>query len=49
MMPLPEPESDENEDEFIERCMEDDVMTEEFRNEEQRLAVCQVQWKESKK
>ena len=47
-MPLPRPRKDEKEDDFIERCMGDEVMTEEYPDESQRRAVCQTQWDESK-
>lgn len=39
-MPIPRPKTDENTEEFIERCMGDGKMVEEFPNEEQRYAVC---------
>jgi len=47
-MPLPEPRKGEKEDDFIDRCMGDEVMTEEYPDESQRRAVCQTQWDESK-
>jgi capsid assembly protease len=43
-MPLPKPDNDESQGEFIERCMADDVMREEFEDAAQRRAVCQAQW-----
>lgn len=42
--PLPSPRQDESEDEFIDRCMADDTMNEEYPDESQRRAVCQKQW-----
>lgn len=48
LIPIPEPRPNENKNSFIERCMEDEVMKEEF-DEEQRIAVCEVQWYESVK
>ena len=39
-MPLPEPRNEENKSTFIERCMSDNVMIEDFEDEGQRLAVC---------
>jgi len=47
-MPLPKPRKGEKEDAFIDRCMGDEVMTEEYPDESQRRAVCQTQWDESK-
>jgi HK97 family phage prohead protease len=50
VMPLPKPKKDETKDDFIERCMGNDTMKEEYPDNGQRLAVCQSQWdnKESK-
>lgn len=45
-MPLPEPTSTESHDEFIDRCMSDDAMEEEYDDEGQRLAVCESLWDE---
>ncbi len=44
-MPLPKPNEDENEKEFIARCMGDDTMTSDYKDNEQRLAVCFSQWR----
>ena len=44
-MPLPKPEDDEKEDEFIARCMSNDTMVEDYSDEEQRLAICFSQWR----
>jgi HK97 family phage prohead protease len=41
-MPLPKPQPDESEDDFIARCMGDDVMQE--YDKDQRLAICYSQW-----
>lgn len=46
-MPLPTPSDGESHDEFIERCMSDETMQEDFPDEGQRLAVCERQWEES--
>lgn len=46
-MPLPTPNSGETQDEFIERCMSDDTMVEDFPDEDQRLPVCSQQWAET--
>src|SRR5690606_18972235 len=45
-MPLPKPNDGETRDEFIERCMADETMQEEFPDESQRYAVCLAQWDE---
>lgn len=44
-MPLPKPRSDENRDDFINRCMGDDVMNEDYPDQDQRMAVCSTQWR----
>jgi hypothetical protein len=43
-MPIPKPEEHEQMAEFIDRCMSDEVMNEEYPKAEQRLAVCAKQW-----
>jgi len=43
-MPIPTPGQDETKDEFIERCMGDETMKEEYPDGDQRLAVCMTQW-----
>lgn len=43
-MPMPEPQDDEDYDEFINRCMGDDVMTEEYEEQDRRRAVCENIW-----
>lgn len=49
-MPLPVPNPDsENRSEFIERCMSDPKMTEEFEDNKQRAAVCAKLWDEQDK
>ncbi len=48
-MPLPSPEGDQPEKDFISDCMSDDKMKEEFPNNKQRFAVCRSQYKQSKK
>jgi len=42
-MPLPKPNSAEPADEFINRCMKDEIMVEEYPDTEQRAAVCHAQ------
>ncbi|QDP66839.1 MAG: hypothetical protein Unbinned5213contig1001_27 [Prokaryotic dsDNA virus sp.] len=39
-MPIPKPKANETNKEFIDRCMTDEVMTSEYKNEKQRLAIC---------
>ena len=39
-MPIPKPRSDESRDDFIQRCMDDDTMLDEYSDVDQRLAVC---------
>jgi len=48
-MPLPTPNTYESDDDFIDRCMSDDVMIEDFKDEKQRLAVCSTQLEENRK
>ncbi len=47
-MPMPKPRKTEDKDEFISRCMENEVMNEEYPDSKQRLAVCHDLWKENK-
>jgi uncharacterized protein len=47
-MPLPKPKDSETEKDFIKRCMSDDLMKEEFDDNDQRLAVCYAQWNKQK-
>lgn len=47
-MPLPKPKKDESHDDFMDRCMGDDVMNKEYPDEKQRYAVCQSQWDNKK-
>ena len=48
-MPIPKKGKNESKDEFLSRCMGDDVMNEEFANTKQRYAVCKAKWKKKKK
>lgn len=43
-MPLPEKKPTETKDEFINRCVNDPKMKEEFPNGKQRAAVCYQQY-----
>ena len=44
-MPIPEPTSEETEQTFINRCMEDSTMQEEYEDTDRRLGVCYSQWR----
>jgi len=48
-MPLPEPNDDESKDEFMERCMGDDLMVDEYPDNKQRYAVCNSIWEQEQK
>ncbi len=48
-MPLPTKRQDEPRDKFVSRCMSDDIMSKEFKDSKQRLAVCYNQFKSRKK
>lgn len=39
-MPIPTPKKNEKRNEFIQRCITDPVMVKEFKNTDQRLAIC---------
>jgi len=39
-MPIPKPNTDEKEDDFMGRCMSDSTMMSEFPDRKQRAAVC---------
>ena len=47
-MPIPKPLPNEDKDKFINRCMADSTMRREFKPRNQRLAVCETQWKNKK-
>lgn len=44
-MPLPKPKKSETEQEFVSRCMGDDMMNKDFKDQKQRAAVCYSQFK----
>jgi HK97 family phage prohead protease len=48
-MPMPKPKKNEKQDDFIGRCMGDDVMKTDYTDNKQRLAVCYKQWDEEHK
>ena len=45
-MPIPKKKPNEKQTAFINRCMTDPVMTNEYPDREQRYAICLGQWKE---
>lgn len=47
-MPVPKPKNGESQDEFVERCMGNETMKEEFPDNDQRLAVCFDSWRKEK-
>ena len=49
VMPLPTKKSDESKEEFMSRCMGDDIMNSEFSDSKQRAAVCNSQFEQRKK
>lgn len=47
-MPLPKPKTGETEDAFMSRCMSNDVMSAEYPDQDQRVAVCQNSFRSDK-
>ena len=47
-MPIPKPTGGENETEFMQRCMSDSNLLDEYDNE-QRAAICYTSWEENNK
>lgn len=47
-MPIPKPNSGENQDAFMERCMGDDKMKDEYPDADQRVAVCMTSFRDAK-
>ena len=45
-MPIPEPHKNESKKDFIQRCMTDPKMNEEYTNKMQRLAICSNTYEE---
>lgn len=43
-MPIPKPKQEESKSDFLTRCMGDSIMTEEYKDNAQRYAICQTQW-----
>ena len=48
-MPLVKPKDKEKREDFMSRCMRDEVSTSEYPNADQRLAVCSSQFKKNNK
>ena len=48
-MPIPQPNPNEEKKDFIQRCMSDDKMVSEYKNTDQRLAVCSTTYEELSK
>jgi len=46
-MPLPTPNKNESEPDFIARCVQDEVVKNDFADQKQRVAVCYSQWRAS--
>ena len=46
-MPIPKPEKTEKMTEYLNRCMGDEVMVKEYKNERQRMAVCAKTWRDA--
>jgi hypothetical protein len=46
-MPIPKPTVEETKSEFIQRCMTDNTMVNEFENTDQRLAVCSTSYEDN--
>jgi hypothetical protein len=47
-MPLPKPKEGENKDKFLQRCMADEIMVDEYPDEKQRYAVCLTQFEDKR-
>ena len=48
-MPLPTKNKDEDKSKFMDRCINNDVMKQEFSDIKQRIAVCLSQFKKKEK
>ena len=48
-MPIPSPNKDENQQEFVSRCMSNSTMVSEYPDKKQRAAVCFNKWEKRKK
>jgi ATP-dependent Clp protease protease subunit len=45
---MPTPRKNESKDDFIQRCMADDTMQQDYPDDDQRLAICHSQWDDEK-
>ena len=48
-MPLPYKKSEESKEQFMDRCLSNEVSKQEFSDIKQRIAVCLSQWKRKDK
>lgn len=48
-MPIPKPKKSERKLEFLNRCMADDIMTSEYTIPQQRYAVCNLSFEQTRK
>ena len=48
-MPLPSKRKNEKQSEFMSRCMSDDIMKKEYKDNKQRVAVCLTQYRARRK
>lgn len=48
-MPLPKPKDNEKRNEFVNRCMIDITMIDEYEDRNQRFAICNTQYTTNKK
>ena len=48
-MPIPNPQKDEKQKDFISRCMGDAVMVREYKDGKQRAAICMGAWQDRNK
>jgi len=48
-MPLPTPNKGEDKNKFISRCMSNPQAKRDFPNQNQRVAVCNTQWRRKRK
>jgi hypothetical protein len=46
-MPIPKPNKDESQEDFIKRCMSETTMTDEYK-EDQRAGICETSWNDNK-
>ena len=48
-MPMPKPKDDESKEDFVSRCMSDEVMKKDYADNDQRLAICNGLWDKKEK